>query len=1561
MDEEYFIAMALPVSVSADAGHHASVFIAPKLSAAPQDRRLDEFRVFPDWAENATTAIVELVDQNGTIECTPLTDAIRPDVWRAVFAADTPVRTNALPGWGGRRWRSFSAKTVHDIGKLVHLQTIYADPTTPPSPTGHPLAQGISEFTSDAYSAWDLPDGYDRRFRYDERRLTEQLDDVIESDRSLAAVEREVRATDNFVERMFLELHRARRYYERPESDNEYFARGEAESVRLPMHGPEFHERVAMAGDHPALLRALGLVIDLRVDDPARLRQSEWLSVSVAQTPDLDISRRTRVRVRALADDSFVTVSETDDWSDGALALGDEAKFAVLDLEADGTALKTERFLWTLPRLLEVQENEDPVNAATPALRASGFTIARTSEAIVAQQQVERQTGLADVLGREVGAADAPSLSTEDVNRGMRVEVWDDTVGKWFSLHSRLTDVIVDGHGVVLDDLPQEGFIQGTTAHETPGVAASPVHVHEAMFGWEGWSLSAPRPGKRVRNERGTNPDGTPRMDELAEETPDDEPPDMKTHPIRFHNEVAPGTLPRLRFGRDYAFRAWSVDLAGNSRAHELNPQPLPPAEIAAAFEGRQVGDILERWRGLEQVGRTRSILAGLRRSTKSAFSSRRADVENTATGSLPDGSGFVGDDVLAIIGERLRDIRRSGIAPRSGQATVGRPGLSSRRGLVNEVVENAVVADDAPFVLSTAKRTVHEAARLLGSQAALLGPAFGAGGGGAAAGIGGVVAAAANTVTALRPYLRWDPIPSPAIVPRARYTEGESLRVIVIRSGVTQDPVTLELTVSDPAAYAAEVGAVLPDSGYVAISERHLAPPKTSQVQAEQHGKFDAAFGSSSPDAHRSMLAWALRENGSFFDLEVAHPTDPAQTVPQLRVRLEQNPAEPRTTPKTLPLPPGDAPEPGQYVVHDVDDLHLPYLPDPLADGISLVFPEAAADRSIPFPFGTEGFTARYPGEWPFIEPFRLTLEGGTELDAQVAGRQVRLVLPPGDLQRFRLSSSLDRARLAWLGAWRSMPAAITGDASVEEAARDGLLWGLTPSEDVLLVHAVPRPLEAPRPTVIRPMRAIGKTACFLFGGVDVHGPSTDHLTAEATWDEPIDDITLAKWETRSSSGIAFTTPILPFEDLALLAHLEVDVAMPGAGRMRLHAAVHNFADTRHRTVSYRFRATTRFREYFNPSLVAPGTDPLDDGKSVVGPEVLVSIPSSAVPAAPVVHSVIPLFRWSDGEEPEQPMARRHTRRDGVRIYLERPWFSSGDGELLGVLLAVAGNDAVDPEPEDQSGFPFVSKWGGDPVWISSPVAKRPLSTVQLDNLFRSSGVDDHALPGRPIAGPVTLPLPDGGQSVIVLGYRPQYNEQRKLWYVDVTIDPSTAFWPFVRLAVARYQPDSVAGAHLSAPVRADFVQLPPERVSSVSRTDDRHVRVVLSGPVGTRHPFSLDHPERSGTLAEAVSRNRIVVASLQRADAAIGGDLGWRTITTTELVLRGRGVSDAEAAWVGELGADDPIPFDRPGRSADWRVRIEEWERFEGDPPSPADRATLGDAPLWEQRLVFADDVAL
>ena len=621
------------------------------------------------------------------------------------------------------------------------------------------------------------------------------------------------------------------------------------------------------------------------------------------------------------------------------------------------------------------------------------------------------------------------------------------------------------------------------------------------------------------------------------------------------------------------------------------------------------------------------------------------------------------------------------------------------------------------------------------------------------------VIGRALQTVTPLRPYLRWDPAPAPAIVPTGVYSEGESLRVLVIRSGVTQDPATGELTVSTPAEYLATVQAEHPEAtaAFVATARRHLAPPKTSQVQAEQHGAFDRLVAE--PDGTRRALAAALRENGAFSDLDVADLDTPLvrnPVVPPPRIV-----AQPGVDPGdvlTLPLEhPGDPIPGGQFVVNDGEHLPLPYLPDPIVRGVSVHFPEAGLDRQLTLPYEFEGFTVDYAVSdrgWPDVSTLALTLDGAARLGATADDESLAFRLPAGDTQRFRLSSALDRTSLEHLGVWRAFDPAIRASRIVREAVADGMLWSITPAEELLLVHAVPRPLERPDATALTPIRALGSTSCVLYGALDVHGPSTEQVTMRAEWvdvsDDPtVDDDpvagTVAGTRRTASSAVAFTTPIRAYEDIAILTAVDGTVPFPLVGTMSMHRAVHEFGDTRHRRVRYHAVASTRFREYFPPELLSgpPGTEP----GSVQGRTVELAVPSTARPAAPVIHSVLPLFRWShsdpnaplppDGpgtaeerraaEEPEQPMAIRHRRRAGVRVYLERPWYTSGEGELLGVLFAVGAKDDLPPRPPGTpppsadgpdlvgSGYPYVSKWGQDPIWTGTTVPLRPMTLIDV------------------------------------------------------------------------------------------------------------------------------------------------------------------------------------------------------------------------------------------------------
>ncbi len=143
----------------------------------------------------------------------------------------------------------------------------------------------------------------------------------------------------------------------------------------------------------------------------------------------------------------------------------------------------------------------------------------------------------------------------------------------------------------------------------------------------------------------------------------------------------------------------------------------------------------------------------------------------------------------------------------------------------------------------------------------------------------------------------------------------------------------------------------------------------------------------------------------------------------------------------------------------------------------------------------------------------------------------------------------------------------------------------------------------------------------------------------------------------------------------------------------------------------------------------------------------------------------------------------------------MERPWFLTGDDEKLGVVLW----------PDPAGGFEnyqkYVSLMGQDPIHSSNP----PLAVLRQEHFPNRSAFSRDNLLLRELPG----------TNVNVAAFDVQYNEERGLWYADLFFDPqmSTSYYPFVRLALARYQPYSVQDVELSPVVLADFIQLAPDR----------------------------------------------------------------------------------------------------------------------------------------------------
>ena len=83
------------------------------------------------------------------------------------------------------------------------------------------------------------------------------------------------------------------------------------------------------------------------------------------------------------------------------------------------------------------------------------------------------------------------------------------------------------------------------------------------------------------------------------------------------------------------------------------------------------------------------------------------------------------------------------------------------------------------------------------------------------------------------------------------------------------------------------------------------------------------------------------------------------------------------------------------------------------------------------------------------------------------------------------------------------------------------------------------------------------------------------------------------------------------------------------------------------------------------------------------------------------------------------------------------------------------------------------------------------------------------------------TAPTVPAGKTLQIAPHAVGYDTDRQLWYCDIVVrPPDQAYYPFIRLALARYQPTSAQGAHLSGIVTTEFQQLSPDRLAVVTKT---------------------------------------------------------------------------------------------------------------------------------------------
>jgi hypothetical protein len=505
----------------------------------------------------------------------------------------------------------------------------------------------------------------------------------------------------------------------------------------------------------------------------------------------------------------------------------------------------------------------------------------------------------------------------------------------------------------------------------------------------------------------------------------------------------------------------------------------------------------------------------------------------------------------------------------------------------------------------------------------------------------------------------------------------------------------------------------------------------------------------------------------------------------------------------------------------------------------------------------------------WPDYRPFGLKLVpgGGQSASTNAAQRTLSFTIGPSDTVQLQLSSTCNVADIDLFALKDLFP---SGTFDHTEAA-DGKYWAITPFASLELIYAVQKPLVTPEfPTFPTPPRQEGETFAPLEADLSWSPKSTGKVDLLADWGEPVDDPV----HNQPLQGPGTPNPSLrQTQNSPVVSLPSVSSPLASAGSQDSTAtdrfsARHEFFDTKHRNVTYHAVATSRFKEFYTP-----GTDVT---KSTATP-VLVDIPSSARPDTLKIPYVVPIYSWGLTHTGQKTISERSP--SALRVFIERPWWSSGIDELLGVVtwpgaepggiinilgglghrerskfVLPGGGGANTAIPAAQA--PYVTDWGADPVF-GSPA---------LPSLHPRLSSFPHAVQNG--AG-LSIEEKDG-ITVNVAGHPVVFDPVRNLWYCDIAVDTGAAYTPMIRLALARYQPNSISGVELGRIVLADIMSLEPGRIATVVRGGPHSLSSVsLAG---------YSYSRAAGARNVAPGEAELVI---ERRNSAIHDEtLGWEPV---------------------------------------------------------------------------------
>ncbi|HKJ41617.1 MAG TPA: hypothetical protein VKA27_05950, partial [Sunxiuqinia sp.] len=591
-----------------------SVFASIKLST-PKDTTLGTFEDIMAWPQKILDADFKFRLQNGTVlDPSLMADKIDVDLFGNILHEDIKVDDFKEEDLSKKQIYSFPVKHIQDFILKSYRQEATVDPKVKVTPD-----KFVDETNLGAISPIKLDPKIVQEAVQPKRNVQIRSSSMIirqqkqQNTRTFRGVFQQQKRFTPFAKQMNpkTDFHQLRQFHQLERQKPTF-------NLKIEKPSFEFHDILATVNSYPQIMRKLALVLDFNIPYDSSIPNKGTIQLVpdglVFDEEGTTVS--TPTTAYEITNSGFYIGDKTDSiFKQGFVKINTD-EFSVIQVDADGAALKTTnmtenkvhqiarfyaiRSELALSRNLRTKELEDvepPEDEGLPFMRSAGIAVTKNGMAEhlfkrietniqLKQNFVSASPNLMQIQPKPKIQGVTPQmvqikvkeptkiLYSDDVIQAYQMDIaYEDDPEKWFSLHQRKDEYTwfdEQNNPHPIDGIdPDEGFIQ-------LGIAENPenpddVFVSETLARWEGWSLSVRKPGYAINEAEDYQPQNKDDVkrdfvnkDKAAEAKKYAFDPDLDFK-INAQSKSVPGTLPKLRFGRDYRVRIRAVDLAGNS------------------------------------------------------------------------------------------------------------------------------------------------------------------------------------------------------------------------------------------------------------------------------------------------------------------------------------------------------------------------------------------------------------------------------------------------------------------------------------------------------------------------------------------------------------------------------------------------------------------------------------------------------------------------------------------------------------------------------------------------------------------------------------------------------------------------------------------------------------------------------------------------------------------------------------------------------------------------------------------------------------------------------------